>query len=100
MPDLRSELAPISEAVTNDIRVEVLSRYSPENSQPSQGAWIFQYTVRITNQGAETVQRTSFFSLASLAWLPDSTISARAVRGVLQRLGAAFKIAVAMKVEC
>src|ERR1700704_434963 len=59
MPDLRSELAPISEAVTNDIRVEVLSRYSAENSQPSQGAWIFQYTVRITNQGTETVQLIS-----------------------------------------
>jgi ApaG protein len=59
MPDLRSELAPISEAVTNNIRVEVLSRYSPENSQPSQGAWIFQYTVRITNQGADTVQLVS-----------------------------------------
>ena len=59
MPDLRSELAPISEAVTSNIRVEVLSRYSPENSQPHQGAWIFQYTVRITNQGAETVQLIS-----------------------------------------
>ena len=59
MPDLRSELAPISEAVTNNIRVEVLSRYSPENSQPGQNAWIFQYTVRITNQGAETVQLIS-----------------------------------------
>ncbi len=59
MPDLRSELAPISEAVTNNIRVEVLSRYSAENSQPLQGAWIFQYTVRITNQGAETVQLIS-----------------------------------------
>jgi len=59
MPDLRSELAPISEAVTNGIRVEVLSRYSPENSQPLQGAWIFQYTVRITNQSAETVQLVS-----------------------------------------
>jgi len=59
MPDLRSELAPISEAVTNNIRVEVLSRYAPENSQPLQGAWIFQYTVRITNQSAETVQLVS-----------------------------------------
>jgi ApaG protein len=59
MADLRSELAPISEAVTNNIRVEVLSRYSAENSQPLQGAWIFQYTVRITNQGAETVQLIS-----------------------------------------
>jgi ApaG protein len=59
MPHLRSELPPISEAVTNNVRVEVLSRYSAENSQPSQGAWIFQYTVRITNQGAETVQLIS-----------------------------------------
>src|SRR5258706_12312843 len=59
MPDLRSELAPISEAVTNNIRVEGLSRYSPENSQPLQSAWIFQYTVRITNQGAEPVQLIS-----------------------------------------
>jgi ApaG protein len=52
----RSEVAPVSEAVTNNIRVEVLSKYSPENSQPLQGAWVFQYTVRITNQGSETVQ--------------------------------------------
>ncbi len=59
MPHLRSELPPISEVVTNNVRVEVLSRYSAENSQPSQGAWIFQYTVRITNQGAETVQLIS-----------------------------------------
>src|SRR5713101_3469141 len=56
MSELRSELAPMSEAVTNNIRVEVLSKYSPENSQPLQGAWVFQYTVRITNQGPETVQ--------------------------------------------
>jgi ApaG protein len=59
MPHLRSELPPISEVITNNVRVEVLSRYSAENSQPSQGAWIFQYTVRITNQGTETVQLIS-----------------------------------------
>jgi len=59
MPDLRSEPAPVSEAVTNGIRVEVLSRHSPENSQPQQGEWVFQYTVRITNQGTETVQLIS-----------------------------------------
>ncbi len=55
MPDLRSDLAPVSEAVTRDIRVEVLSQYSPENSQPH----VFQYTVRITNQGSTTVQLIS-----------------------------------------
>jgi len=59
MPDLRGELAPISEAVTDHIRVEVLSQYSPENSRPMEGEWVFQYTVRITNQGTETVQLIS-----------------------------------------
>jgi len=56
MPDLESELAPISDAVTNGVRVEVLSRHAPENSRPGQDEWVFQYTVRITNQGPETVQ--------------------------------------------
>ena len=59
MPDLHSPSAPISEAITNDIRVEVMSRYAPENSKPLQDEWIFQYTVRITNQGTETVQLVS-----------------------------------------
>jgi ApaG protein len=59
MPDLRSETAPMSEAVTNGVRVEVLSRHSTENSRPHQGEWVFQYTVRITNQGTDTVQLIS-----------------------------------------
>lgn len=59
MPDVRSALAPMSEAVTNGIRVEVLSRHSPENSRPLQSEWVFEYTVRITNQGHETVQLIS-----------------------------------------
>ncbi len=46
----------MSDAVTKSIRVEVLSRHSPENSRPLQGEWIFEYTVRITNQGTDTVQ--------------------------------------------
>ena len=49
----------MSEAVTNHIRVEVLSRYSPENSRPLEDQWVFQYTVRITNQGPDTVQLLS-----------------------------------------
>jgi ApaG protein len=56
---MHSALAPMSDVVTNNIRVEVLSRYSPENSRPLQDAWVFQYTVRITNQGTETVQLLS-----------------------------------------
>ena len=57
MPDLYSEYAPMSDAVTNSIRVEVLSRHSPENSR--QGEWVFEYTVRITNLGSEAVQLIS-----------------------------------------
>ncbi|MGB7762790.1 MAG: Co2+/Mg2+ efflux protein ApaG [Bryobacteraceae bacterium] len=56
MPDPQSELAPMSDAATNSIRVEVMSRHSPENSRPQQGEWVFEYTVRITNRGSETVQ--------------------------------------------
>jgi ApaG protein len=56
MLKLLPDLAPMSEAVTNGIRVEVLSQFSPENSQPQQGGWVFQYTVRITNQSDQTVQ--------------------------------------------
>ncbi len=59
MPDLGFDLAPLSEAVTNSIRVEVMSRHSPENSRLQQGEWVFQYTVRITNQGNDTVQLVS-----------------------------------------
>ena len=59
MADQRSRPAPVSEAVTHQVRVEVISRYVQENSNPQQGTWVFQYTVRITNQGAETVQLIS-----------------------------------------
>ena len=59
MPGLLSGLAPVSDAVTNYIRVEVLSLYSAENSLPLQDTWVFQYTVRITNQGSATVQLLS-----------------------------------------
>lgn len=48
----------MSDAVTNSIRVEVMSRHAPENSR-QQGEWVFEYTVRITNQGSDTVQLLS-----------------------------------------
>ena len=59
MTDSPTALGPMSDAVTNSIRVEVLSRHSPENSRPYQSEWVFEYTVRITNQGTETVQLIS-----------------------------------------
>ena len=72
----QSDLAPISEAVTNGIRVEVMSRHSPENSRASEGEWVFQYTVRITNLGTESVQ------LLTRHWIiTDGTGHVEEVRG-------------------
>jgi ApaG protein len=51
--------ASTSEAVTNHIRVEVESQYAPEHSQPFENQWFFYYTIRITNEGPETVQLLS-----------------------------------------
>lgn len=76
MNALQTDLAPISEAVTNGIRVEVMSQHSPENSRPSQGDWVFQYTVRITNLSSETVQ------LVSRHWIiTDAVEHVEEVRG-------------------
>ena len=51
--------SPLSttEAVTEGIRVQVEARHAPEYSEPSQ--WFFLYTIRISNEGAETVQLLS-----------------------------------------
>jgi ApaG protein len=51
--------ASASEAVTNNVRVEVESRYAPELSRPFDSEWVFHYTVRITNEGDGTVQLLS-----------------------------------------
>jgi ApaG protein len=65
-----------SEAVTNNVRVEVESQYAPEHSQPFQNKWFFYYTVRITNEGDDTVQ------LLSRHWIiSDATGQAEEVRG-------------------
>jgi ApaG protein len=48
-----------SEAVTNNVRVEVESEHIPQQSQPFDSKWLFHYTVRISNEGDETVQLLS-----------------------------------------
>lgn len=68
--------APVSEALTHSIRVEVMARYAPENSREQMGEWVFQYTVRITNQSADTVQ------LLSRHWIiTDALEQVREVKG-------------------
>ena len=65
-----------SEAVTNSVRVEVEAQYAPDRSQPFQGQWFFHYTVRITNEGEETVQ------LLSRHWIAtDATGRVEEVQG-------------------
>ena len=68
--------ASTSEAVTNNVRVEVESQYAAERSQPFQNEWFFDYTVRITNERDETVQ------LLSRHWIiTDATGHVEEVRG-------------------
>jgi ApaG protein len=50
---------PTSECLTRNIRIRVESRYEPERSDPSEGAWFFVYRIRISNEGPETVQLMS-----------------------------------------
>ena len=58
------------------MRVEVESQYAPEHSQPFQNQWFFHYTVRITNEGDETVQ------LLSRHWIiTDATGHIEEVKG-------------------
>jgi ApaG protein len=72
----RSVLPSLSDAITRDVRVEVLSQYSSEHSRPLDGEWVFQYTVRITNQGTDTVQ------LISRHWIiTDAHEQQREVKG-------------------
>jgi ApaG protein len=48
-----------SEAVTNQVRVEVASQFAADQSLPFLNHWFFYYTVRITNEGQNTVQLLS-----------------------------------------
>jgi ApaG protein len=46
----------VSNAITDGIRVTVKSAYVAEQSSPKAGRYVFAYTVRIENEGAEPAQ--------------------------------------------
>ena len=48
-----------SEAVTRNVRVRVGAQYDPQRSNPSANQWFFLYTIRISNEGRQTVQLLS-----------------------------------------
>jgi len=65
-----------SEAITRGIRVNVRARYVPERSRPMMNEFFFAYTIRISNEGRDTVQ------LVSRAWLiEDAEGHTEEVRG-------------------
>lgn len=65
-----------SEATTREIRVTVKAEYDAGRSRPQQNLWFFLYTVRITNEGPNTVQ------LLSRHWvITDAMGKVQEVRG-------------------
>jgi ApaG protein len=67
----------MAEAVTRSIRVHVEAEYAAGRSNPQQNQWFFVYTVRLTNEGRETVQ------LISRHWIiTDGMGSVNEVRGL------------------
>jgi len=50
---------PGSQAITRGLEINVESRYVPERSAPTDGAWFFAYTVSLRNTGSETMQLIS-----------------------------------------
>lgn len=65
-----------SEAITRGVRVRVESEYSPDQSQPGKNQWFFLYTVKISNEGGDTLQ------LLTRHWIiTDGTGHVEEVRG-------------------
>ncbi|APR76391.1 ApaG protein [Minicystis rosea] len=49
----------MSTAIANNIRVTVSTVYVPSQSAPTAHRYVFAYTIRIANEGADTVQLKS-----------------------------------------
>jgi ApaG protein len=49
----------VSAAITNGVRVTVSTVYVPSQSAPTAHRYVFAYTIRIANEGAQTVQLKS-----------------------------------------
>ena len=49
----------MSDTSSRGVRIQVQSAYIPENSSPGEHRYFFAYRVRISNEGAETVQLIS-----------------------------------------
>ena len=59
----RRSKSPVYEATTRGVLVRVVANYLPEQSDPTEGRYVWSYTIEIENHGTETVQ------LISRRWL-------------------------------
>ena len=65
-----------SEALTRGVRVRVEAEYAADQSQPGKNQWFFRYTVKISNEGPDTLQ------LLTRHWIiTDGTGHIEEVRG-------------------
>lgn len=53
------QVEPVSTAITNGVRVTVSTVYVPSQSAPTAHRYVFAYTIRIANEGTQTVQLKS-----------------------------------------
>jgi ApaG protein len=53
---LRGSFRVVSVAITNGVRVTVSTVYVPSQSAPVGHRYVFAYTIRIANEGTQTVQ--------------------------------------------
>jgi ApaG protein len=49
----------VSDTTTNGIRVQVSSRFLPDQSSPHEGQWVFAYQITISNVGTAVAQLIS-----------------------------------------
>ena len=78
----------MSTAVTAGIRVVARSEYRPDRSAPGPGRYLFTYTIRISNEGAEAAQLISRHWIITDAQGKKEVVVGEGVVGRQPRLGA------------
>jgi len=59
IPNREGQFIMVSEALTHQIRVQVKSSFVPDRSDPGRRQFIYQYRIRITNEGGRPAQLIS-----------------------------------------
>jgi ApaG protein len=78
----------VSVALTDGIRVEVRSEFRPDRSSPATGRYLFNYTVRISNQGSRPAKLVARHWIITDADGGDEEVEGEGVVGQQPQLGA------------